>query len=115
MLTAERHEQFAFNHYRDALVLIDAGSFDIPHINELIRIGGGGALNRWRKLRHETAYIGPANLKGIVAYGEAALTPGTKKPKPVVYKTTRGSFKTHSGAVQVQKLPTMPKKRRGRQ
>ena len=39
MITADRYEQFAFNHYRDALALIDEGSPDIPYINELISIG----------------------------------------------------------------------------
>jgi hypothetical protein len=39
MISADKFEQFAFNHYRDALALVDAGSLDTPHINELESIG----------------------------------------------------------------------------
>ena len=39
MIAADKYEQFAFNHYRDALALIRDDSLDIPYINQLIAIG----------------------------------------------------------------------------
>jgi hypothetical protein len=39
MIAVDKYEQFAFNHYRDALALIRDDSLDIPYINQLIAIG----------------------------------------------------------------------------